>query len=131
VAAGIFRFFNAVTEEQKAVAVYDWVCLSMRRGNAVYAARPAGAGNLEPGRMFHVHGHHFDGLGRLMVSIWRATGRPARKTVIQAWDTPWPNSCTSMLTAWPAGTSRPQKGWYVYDRTGSHVAVSPRSPPTR
>jgi hypothetical protein len=124
-AAGIFRFFNATTDEQKAIAVYDWVCLSMRRGNAVYEGAPGAKGyNLGPGRMFHVHGHHFcDGLGRLMASIWRATGRPARKTVIQALG----HTVAELWYVDADGVARwhvfdPQKGWYVYDRTGSHVA---------
>lgn len=124
-AAGIFKFFGAQTEEQKAIAVYDWVCLSMRRGGPIHEGPFGAAGyNLEPGRMFHVHGHYFcDGLGRLMATIWQATGRPARKAVIQEVG----HTLGELWYVDADGVGRwhifdVQKGWYVYDRTGTHVA---------
>ncbi len=124
-AHGIFKFFGAQTEEQKAVAVYDWVCLSMRRANAVYEGPPGAMGyNLEPGRMFHGHGHHYcDGLGRLMAAIWSATGRPARKTVIKGLG----HTVAELWYADADGVARwhvfdPQKGFYVYDRSATHIA---------
>ncbi len=124
-AAGIFKLFDAETEEQKAIAVHDWVSLSMRCSTPIREG-PAGAGgaNTEPGRMFHVHGHHScDGLARVLVNIWQATGRPARKivmrhlthTVAELWYVDQDG-----VGRWHAFDA--EWNWYVYDRSGTYIA---------
>jgi len=124
-AEGVFRLFGAETEHEKALAVFDWIRLSMRRGTAVKEGPPGAATYCpEPGRTFHVHGHHYcDGLGRLMVNMWRATGRPARKIVMKRLG----HTLAELWYVDGDGVGRwhvfdPQKGWYVYDRTGKRIA---------
>lgn len=124
-AAGVFELFGAETEEQKAIAVHDWVSISMRCSRPILEG-PSGATayNTEPGRMFHVHGHHTcDGFARILVNIWQATGRPARKIVMRQL-----THCVGELWyvdrdgvgRWHAFDA--EWGWYVYDRSGTYIA---------
>jgi hypothetical protein len=124
-AAGIFELFRAETDEQKAVAVYDWVSLSMRCSRPIQEG-PSGASgqNTEPGRMFHVHGHHScDGFARMLANIWQATGRPARKIVMRQLT----HSVGELWYVDRDGVGRwhafdAEWGWYVYDRSGTYIA---------
>jgi len=118
------RLMGAQAEEEKALSVFRFIRMwtSRTNGNPPQERAFGESLTLDPLKVLNVYGAHWcDGLVRAMEVAWRATGGRAEKLV--------KNTHTQADVFWKDsdGVDRwhlfdVSDGWYVYDRTGSHIA---------
>lgn len=117
------RIANARTNEEKVIAVWRFIQQCTERGH--HPKEPA-YGNyyiLSPLKLLNVYGvHHCDGLSRIMTMTWRALGYRAEKLYKFGHtlaDCRWKDE--DGISRWHVFDVA--QHWYVYDRTGSHIAT--------
>lgn len=118
------RLMEARTNEEKALAVWRFIRMFSARTDGRNPREPALRNNYidDPVKVLTVYGAHWcDGLARVMEAAWRALGFRAEKL--------YRSGHTQANVHWEDedGISRwhlmdVSEGWYVYDRTGRHIA---------
>jgi len=118
------RLLNAKTEEEKALAIWRFTRMWSSRTDGHVPREPALGSNYidDPVKVLNVYGAHWcDGLARVMEIGWRSLKNQAEKLYrsghTQA-DIHWRDS--DRIARWHMFDV--SEGWYVYDRTGSHIA---------
>jgi HEAT repeat protein len=119
------RLMNAQTNEEKALAVWRFIRMWSARTDGNVPTEPAINDTYidDPIKVLNVYGaHHCDGLSRAMEIAWRSLGYRAEKL--------YRSGHTQANAFWKDedGQSRwhlmdVSQGWYVYDRTGGHIAT--------
>ncbi len=122
-----FRLEGARTPQEKALALWKWMLITMGRSGPPphEGERGLEAYLMDTLKYLNVYGNHYcDGLSRLMITAWRASGcGRARKTVICRL-----GHTVAELEYRDADARKrwhvfdPRQGWYVFSRDGGHVA---------
>jgi hypothetical protein len=123
--ADAIRLTGASTDEEKALAIWRFARMFSSRTDGHIPTEPVLGDTYidDPLKVLNVYGAHWcDGLARIMEIAWRSLGLKAEKL--------YRSGHTQIDVYWKDsdGVSRwhmfdVSEGWYVYDRTGTHIAT--------
>ena len=126
-ARDIFRLARARTDQQRAIALWQWLHICIARGGPIALEGERGLEVPVPDTLKYltVYGVHYcDGLSRVMVNAWQSAGAgSARKVVVKRLG----HTVAELRYKDADGVVRwhafdPQQGWYVFSRDGGHIA---------
>ncbi|MEP7274664.1 MAG: hypothetical protein ABI882_24455, partial [Acidobacteriota bacterium] len=115
------RLQRARTEEEEALALYDWITRVMTIGGSAYEGSPGReVPVMDTLKMLSVYGNHWcDGQARIYETMWRSLGRQARRLYI-------PMRHHTIAELWWRDTDGQERwhvldvnnGWYVRNAAG-------------